>query len=150
MSLVLITGSTGFIGSKVTLRVLEAGYRVRLSIRREEQSDKLSRIFAKHVDALEFVIVPDLSTPGCFDSIMDGVQYVLHIASPLPGSGTTDLLALAVQGTLSVLESAMKFPQVKKVVITGSVLSMIPFQAERERVVKGQYMHLAYYIMHGC
>jgi nucleoside-diphosphate-sugar epimerase len=43
MSLVLITGVTGFIGSQVALRTLEAGVNVRLVIRREDQADKLRR-----------------------------------------------------------------------------------------------------------
>jgi nucleoside-diphosphate-sugar epimerase len=48
MSLVLITGATGFIGSQVALRTLEAGFNVRLVVRREDRADKLRRIFAEH------------------------------------------------------------------------------------------------------
>lgn len=59
--LTLNTGSTGFIiGSKVSVRVLEAGYRVRLVVNRAEQADKLRRIFAAHTDKWEFCIVLDL------------------------------------------------------------------------------------------
>jgi nucleoside-diphosphate-sugar epimerase len=55
MSLVLITGATGFIGSQVALRTLEAGFNVRLVVRREDQADKLRRIFAEHQDKITFV-----------------------------------------------------------------------------------------------
>ncbi|KAA8643947.1 hypothetical protein EYZ11_006363 [Aspergillus tanneri] len=125
MSLVFITGVTGFIGSQVALHVLQAGYRVRLAIRRPEQADKIRRIFANYEGKFEFDIVPDLTLSGCYDSCLQDVQYVLHLASPLPSSGSNDLLTPAVQGTVSILESAMKVSSIRKVVITASVVSLV-------------------------
>ncbi|KAE8312547.1 hypothetical protein BDV41DRAFT_588812 [Aspergillus transmontanensis] len=125
MALTLITGATGFIGSQVALRVLQAGYRARLAIRREEQADKLRRIFADYEKQLEFVIVPDITVSGCFDEALQGVDYVLHLASPLPKPGSGDLVTPAKRGTVAILESAAKVPSIKKVVVTGSVLSLV-------------------------
>ncbi|OGM51356.1 reductase [Aspergillus bombycis] len=125
MAPTLITGATGFIGSQVALRTLQAGHRVRLTIRREEQADKLRRIFAEYEKQLEFVIVPDITVPGCFDEALQGVEYVLHLASPLPNPGSDDLVTPAKRGTMTILESAAKVPSIKKVVVTGSVLSLI-------------------------
>ncbi|KAE8333976.1 hypothetical protein BDV39DRAFT_212000 [Aspergillus sergii] len=125
MALTLITGATGFIGSQVALRVLQAGYRARLAIRREEQADKLRRIFADYEKQLEFVIVPDITVSGCFDEALQGVEYVLHLASPLPKPGSGDLVTPARRGTVAILESAAKVPSIKKVVVTGSVLSLV-------------------------
>ncbi|KAE8386101.1 hypothetical protein ETB97_009392 [Aspergillus alliaceus] len=125
MSLALITGATGFIGSQVALRVLQAGYRVRLAIRREDQANKLRRILADYENQLEFTVVPDITLPGCFDEALKDVQYVLHLASPLPKPGSSDLLTPAVNGTTSILEAAARVPNIKKVVVTGSVLSLV-------------------------
>ncbi|KAB8222858.1 hypothetical protein BDV33DRAFT_228951 [Aspergillus novoparasiticus] len=125
MALTLITGATGFIGSQVALRVLQAGYRARLAIRREEQADKLRRIFADYEKQLEFVVVPDITVSGCFDEALRGVDYVLHLASPLPKPGSGDLVTPARRGTVAILESAAKVPSIKKVVVTGSVLSLV-------------------------
>lgn len=125
MALTLITGATGFIGSQVALRVLQAGYRARLAIRREEQADKLRRIFADYEKQLEFVVVPDITVSGCFDEALQGVEYVLHLASPLPKPGSGDLVTPARRGTVVILESAAKVPSIKKVVVTGSVLSLV-------------------------
>ncbi|RAQ57863.1 reductase [Aspergillus flavus] len=125
MALTLITGATGFIGSQVALRVLQAGYRARLAIRREEQADKLRRIFADYEKQLEFVVVPDITVSGCFDEALQGVEYVLHLASPLPKPGSGDLVTPARRGTVAILESAAKVPSIKKVVVTGSVLSLV-------------------------
>ncbi|KAI9041073.1 putative oxidoreductase [Aspergillus affinis] len=124
MSLVLITGATGFIGSQVALQVLNAGYRVRLVVRRPNQADKLRRVLAPH-DQLDFSVVPDITVSGAFDASLQDVKYILHVASPLPGVAA-DLLTPAVRGTVSILESAVKVPSVKKVVITASVLSLAP------------------------
>ncbi|PLB47449.1 flavonol reductase [Aspergillus steynii IBT 23096] len=124
MSLVLITGATGFIGSQVALHILNAGYRVRLAIRRPEQGNKLRRVLV-HEDQIEFSIVPDITIAGAFDASLQDVQYIIHIASPLASGGGADLLTPAVRGTVSILESATKAHSVKKVVITASVLSLV-------------------------
>ncbi|KAL2866121.1 flavonol reductase [Aspergillus lucknowensis] len=137
MSLVLITGATGFIGSQVVLRALEAGYTVRLVVRRPDQADKLRRIFSKYTDKLSFVIIPDITASGAFDEAVKGVEYVIHVASPMPGSGEPDLLNGAVRGTVSVLDSAIRIPGVQKVVITGSILSLVPIgRIEKGAMVK--------------
>ena len=135
MALTLITGATGFIGSQVALRALQAGYRVRLAIRREEQADKLRRIFAEYEKQLEFVIVPDITVPGCFDEALQGVEYVLHLASPLPKPGSDDLVTPAKGGTITILESAAKVSSVKKVVVTGSVLSLVSLGELKDGVI---------------
>lgn len=130
--LALITGSTGFIGSTTTLRVLEAGYRVRLVIRREQQADKLRRILSQYVDDLDFITVPDLTISGCYDRALRDVEYVLHIASPLPTPGNTDLLTPAVKGTTSMLQSALEVSSIRKVVITSSVLAFVPLNSAND------------------
>ncbi|KAL4874581.1 flavonol reductase [Aspergillus karnatakaensis] len=127
MSLVLITGATGFIGSETALHVLKAGYRLRFVVRRPEQTAKLQERYAAYADQLEFAIVPDLTAPGCYDEPLKGVDYVLHLASPLPGGKETNLLRPAVSGTVSILHSALKVSTIKKVVITASILSLVPF-----------------------
>ncbi|KAE8419600.1 hypothetical protein BDV36DRAFT_251285 [Aspergillus pseudocaelatus] len=144
MSLTLITGATGFIGSQVALHVLQAGYRARLAIRREEQADKLRRIFANYEKQLEFVIVPDITVPGCFDEALQGVEYVLHLASPLPKPGSDDLVTPAKQGTVAILESAAKVPSIKKVVVTGSVISLVSLGELKDGLVVREDNEISY------
>ena len=131
-SLVFITGATSFIGSHVVVQTLEAGYKVRLSVRKEFQIDDLKRIFSEHASNVEFVIIPDLSVSSAFDSALKDVEYVLHIASPTPGQGTdfkTEYLHPAMQGTTSVLNAAKKSSSIKRVVIVSSVLALAPLDA---------------------
>lgn len=55
-----------------------------------------------------------------------GLEYVMHVPSPIPGSGAADYLTPAVKGTVSVLQSAMKVRSIRRVVITASMLSLVP------------------------
>lgn len=126
---VLITGATGFIGSRVALEVLQAGYRARLSIRRPEQAEKLRRIFSSHLSDIDFIVVSDITVTGCFDEAIQDVQYVVHVASPLPDRNS-DLLVPAMQGTTSILESACKNSSIKKVVVTSSISSFMPLAGQ--------------------
>lgn len=83
--LVLITGATGHLGFRALVLALEAGYRVVATVRREEQAKK---IYSKHSilpyqDQLSFAVVKDITAPGAFKEAMQGVTYVIHIASPI-------------------------------------------------------------------
>jgi nucleoside-diphosphate-sugar epimerase len=131
-SLVFITGATGFIGSHVVVQILEAGYKVRLSVRKESQIDGVKKLFSKHINKVDFVVIPDLSVSGAFDSALKDVEYVLHIASPMPGKGNDfkkEYLYPAVNGTTSVLDAAKGFSAIKRVVIVSSLLALIPLEA---------------------
>ena len=81
-----ITGATGFIGFAVLLETLQAGYRVRASVRLASQittlrAHPLLQPFLHHLD---LVVVPDITLVGAFDDVLKDVIYVEHVASPLP------------------------------------------------------------------
>jgi hypothetical protein len=64
---------------------LEAGHHVRAVVRKSGQIPKLqthSRVLP-HVENLQFVVMPDLAQSETFDSILEGVTGILHLASPL-------------------------------------------------------------------
>jgi nucleoside-diphosphate-sugar epimerase len=124
-----ITGATGFIGSHVVKNALASGTRVRLSVRKEEQIQTLKQLFSAEPSQLEFVVIPDISNPEAFKGKLDDVKHVLHLASPMPGKGEdfqSDYLKPAVEGTVSVLKAAKASSSVKRVVVTSSVLAVIP------------------------
>jgi hypothetical protein len=143
-STVFITGATGFIGAQVTASALRAGYNVKLSVRREQQIDGLRRAFSSYPSALDFCVVPDYTTPEAFGTALQGVDYVIHVASPLP-NGNEDLLTPAVKGTTSILEAALKVKEIKKVVVTASVASLVPLDKYVDgTVVTGKFVLLTY------
>jgi len=126
--LIFITGATGFIGSHVVSQSLAANYRVRLSVRKEEQISALRKLFSKHPANLDFVVIPDFASPDRFIKALEHATYVFHLASPMPGKGTdfkSDYLEPAVQGTISLLDAANKVQSIKRIVVVSSLLALI-------------------------
>ncbi|RDW58391.1 hypothetical protein BP5796_12321 [Coleophoma crateriformis] len=125
--LVFVTGATGFIGAATAMAALKAGYRLRLSVRNEAQIAKLKGIFSEFADKIEYVVVPDIMVEGAFAKVLDGVTYILHLASPLARSTDKNkIFPPAVQGTVGILRDAAKIPSVKKVVIASSIAALVP------------------------
>ncbi|KAJ5186930.1 hypothetical protein N7449_009924 [Penicillium cf. viridicatum] len=123
--LIFITGATGFIGSATAVAALEAGYRLRVCLRKP--SKQLETLLSEYSDQVEFVIIPDLTDETAFDNKLNGVDYVLHLASPLPhGTDKQTYFPPAVKGTTTLLKAAAKVPTIKKIVITSSIAALIP------------------------
>ncbi|KAA1466800.1 NAD(P)-binding protein [Dentipellis sp. KUC8613] len=121
---VLVTGANGYVAVWVVRRLLEDGYSVRGTVRSAEKGTHLRELFKSYGDKLELVVVPDITKEGAFDEAVKGADIVEHTASPfqLEVDTADDLIAPAVKGTLSILESINKnAPSVKRVVVTGSV-----------------------------
>ena len=132
-SLILFTGATGFVGFHTLIEALSKGYSVRAAVRSEDKITSITtaKTIQPFLSQLSFVIVPDITKDGAFDEAVKGVQYIVHLASPLPKAGiSTDweqsLVLPAIQGTLSILYSALKQPTIKRVVITSSVVAVFP------------------------
>jgi nucleoside-diphosphate-sugar epimerase len=136
-NLVLITGATGHIGFRTLVTALKAGYRVRAAIRSESKKhDILSTPSIKALnpgDKLTFIIVPDLMVDGAYDEAVKGVNYIIHLASPIvlkgdikPEDYESTLIEPAVAGTVNILKAGINSPDLKRVVITSSVVAMVP------------------------
>lgn len=139
--LIFLTGATGFLGFRVLVSALQAGYKVRFSVRSAEKAKHvLSKpsIQALHPsdDTLSWVVVPDMSVPGAYDEAIRGAKYLIHTASPVPSFGDEApspetykryFVDDVRQGTIGMLESAKKAGTVKRVVLTSSVVANIPF-----------------------
>lgn len=129
--LVLLTGGTGHIGFRTLLFALRAGYTVRAAIRRPSSIAEIQAVesIQPYLSQLTFVTVPDITAPGAFDQAVKGVDYVLHIASPLaiPSEDhEATIIQPALRGTVGMLESALKEKSIKRVVITASIVSVMP------------------------
>lgn len=83
-------------------------------------------------DELSFVIIPDFLADGAFNQAVDGVKYIIHIASPLATGAPPDadaesyFIQPAVRGTLSVLEAAHRRGGISRIVITSSIAALFP------------------------
>ncbi|KAG9228704.1 hypothetical protein BJ875DRAFT_525662 [Amylocarpus encephaloides] len=135
--LILITGTTGFIGFNVLVKALQAGYKVRIAVRREISIQELKghaliKEFSEQ-GLVEGVVVPDITADGAYQEALKDVVAVVHLASPLPNPTSTDtekdILIPAIKGTLSILNSALEFPDIRRFVITSSAVAIMTDQA---------------------
>lgn len=129
-SLVLVTGTTGYIAAHVSQQLLEGGYKVRGTARdpKSDKSQHLNELFKQYGSDFEIVKAGDLEEENVFDEAVKDVDAVIHIASPFHFNATDpykDLINPAVQGTKSLLGSAKKNGnKVKHVVVTSSVAAI--------------------------
>lgn len=138
MSIVLVTGGSGFVGSHVVLQLLAAGHEVRTTVRRpERQADVLDMLReggAVSPESLSF-FTADLTADEGWREAVAGCDYVLHVASPLSTSVPRDeneMIIPARDGTLRVLRAARE-AGVKRVVITSSLGAIGYGHPPRER-----------------
>jgi dihydroflavonol-4-reductase len=125
---ILVTGASSFVGIHVIIQLLEQGYNVRGTIRSLSKEAEVREAVSKYIqanDRLEFKAA-DLEQDAGWEEAMNGVTYVLHVASPFPlyePEKEDDLIIPAVQGTLRVLRAAHK-AGVKRVVQVSSMAAV--------------------------
>lgn len=122
-SLVVVTGANGFIASHVVDQFLEAGYRVRGTVRSIHRAAWVQEFFNKKYGPglFELAEVPKMEAPGAFDDAVKGASGIAHIATPVMQSfDPNEAVPMIVSGSLNALTAAAKEPSVKRVVLTSS------------------------------
>jgi len=122
---VLVTGGSGFIGAHCILKLLEAGYRVRTTVRSLKREADVRAMLrqggADPGDRLSF-FAADLTSDAGWPEAVAGCDFVLHVASPLPPSVPKDeneIIVPAREGTLRALRAA-RDARVRRIVLTSS------------------------------
>ena len=139
--LVCVTGANGFIASHLIGQLLEAGYRVRGTVRNPDDPGKTAHLMAMAkacgaAERLEFAAA-DLMVPGSFDAAVAGCAAVVHAAAsvvfnhPDPREG---IVAPSVDGTRNVLESVRKAGSVRRVVHTSSMVAIYGWDRPTDHV----------------
>jgi nucleoside-diphosphate-sugar epimerase len=125
MSVVLVTGGSGFIGSYCILQLLAAGHEVRATVRklsREPDVRAMLRQGGAQPDAPLSFFAADLQNDAGWSDAVGGCDYVMHVASPLPRhivKHEDEVIVPAREGALRVLRAA-RDAGVKRVVLTSS------------------------------
>jgi nucleoside-diphosphate-sugar epimerase len=125
MSTVLVTGGSGFIGSRCVLQLLDAGHAVHTTVRDLKREGDARALLkqggADPAERLSF-FAANLEDDAGWREAVAGCDYVLHVASPLPAhvpKNADELIVPARDGTLRVLRAA-RDAGVRRVVLTSS------------------------------
>ncbi|MBA3069064.1 MAG: aldehyde reductase [Hyphomonas sp.] len=128
MAKVLVTGATGFIAGHVIHQLVEAGHEVTGTARSASKANALNKTLSAYAghDIRIPIRAADLSRDAGWAEACDGMDFVQHIASPIPANLPKDhdeLIIPAHDGALRVLKAA-KAAGVKRVVMTSSMAAI--------------------------
>ncbi|MEM7127362.1 MAG: class I SAM-dependent methyltransferase [Chloroflexota bacterium] len=105
---ILITGGTGFIGSRLALRLLEEGHSVRVLAQANNEAESQNRSLLEREGA-EMILasITDRSRVG---EAVQGVEFVFHLAAAQHEANVPDQLFYDVNvgGTLNLLEACVE------------------------------------------
>jgi len=112
---VLVTGASGFIGSAIAHKLVEAGFSVRALVRSASPRAQLTDL------GLEF-FEGDVLDRKSLDRALAGIRYVFHAAADyrLWARDPGEIFATNVEGTRNLMEAAID-AAVQRVVHTSSV-----------------------------
>jgi dihydroflavonol-4-reductase len=125
MSVVLVTGGSGFIASYCILQLLAAGHQVRTTVRdlkREADVRAMLKEGGAEPGARLSFFAAELTHDAGWREAVAGSDYVLHVASPISEyvpKNADDMIVPARDGTLRVLRAA-RAANVRRVVLTSS------------------------------
>ncbi|HEY9010593.1 MAG TPA: NAD-dependent epimerase/dehydratase family protein [Devosia sp.] len=128
--LVLVTGATGFVGKWTILRLLQAGYPVRGTIRSMRRAPDVFRTVNAEVgkeaaNRLELVEADLLDDKGWAEA-MQGVSAVMHVAAAIRADEPRDqdlVIRPALEGTERVLKAAHA-AGIKRFILTSSIATV--------------------------
>lgn len=140
---VLITGGTGYLASWIIKMLLEDGIDVHATVRDASNTAKVEHLMAlsNQSSGTLKLFDADLLNKGSFEEAMGACELVFHTASPFMISDIknpeTELIRPAKEGTRNVLESANKNHNVKRIVLTSSVVAIYGDNADIKKTPDG-------------
>ena len=125
---VLVTGGSGYLGGWCVVELIRRGYRVRTTVRNPARERDVHSAVASQVDPGRHLTVhaAELMSDEHWSHLIEGCDYVLHVASPFPSKQPKDpdeLIAPAREGTLRVLRTALD-ADVTRVIVTSSIAAV--------------------------
>ncbi|PLB49885.1 NAD(P)-binding protein [Aspergillus steynii IBT 23096] len=118
---VAVIGANGYIGVETCEKLLQAGYRVRGTVRDVEQQLWMRELFEKKWPGkFNLVCVKDFEVEDAFDMAFKGVAGVIYVSTPVIFSpDQTQAIDRVVKGTINTLEAAAR-AGVKRYVLSSS------------------------------
>ncbi|KAF9644895.1 NAD(P)-binding protein [Thelephora ganbajun] len=124
--LVLVTGVNGFLGAHVVDQLVHKGYRVRGTVRGARLAAN-QEIYQKIYGSVVEIVAIDDIIKGDFTATLQGVDAVIHVASPLAGRGdAASTVDSAVLGSTNILRQAIH-AGIKRFSIASSTAATMDF-----------------------
>ncbi|OSD02220.1 NAD-P-binding protein [Trametes coccinea BRFM310] len=140
-SRILVTGANGYVGCWAVRALLDKGYSVRAVVRTEDKARSLSTLIkAKHPSVtdsqFDCAVIPDIISPEAIDALLHDIQGIVHTATPVTFvlDDPEEYIRPAVEGTLNILRSAAKHPEIKRIVITSSIGAVAESSVEKSQL----------------
>ncbi len=100
--MILVTGGTGFMGSRLVKRLVEKGHTVRaMAIENDPQLPKLEGVDCE-------IVTGDITKPQTLEEPMRGVQTLFHLAAVLVSDNPELFHRINYEGTRNVVDKAVE------------------------------------------
>lgn len=117
---VAITGGTGFIGSHLAERLVNYGYKVRCLVRKDSDLRNISGLDVE-------LFYGDTRDADSLKPVVEGADYVFHLAALTVGKTREDFFRVNVTGTENLLNTCtIHAPHLKKFVHVSSISAVGP------------------------
>ncbi len=114
-----LTGATGFIGKRLTQRLLEAGAGVRILVRTPSAASQLQQLGAE-------VVAGDLADEHALNTLLAGADSLVHCAGAVRGASYAAFEVTNVIGTARLLKIARSQPRPPRVLMLSSIVAREP------------------------
>ncbi len=100
--MILVTGGTGFMGSRLVKRLVEKGHRVRaMAIENDRQLPNLEGVDCE-------IVIGDITKPQTLEEPMKGVKTLFHLAAVLVSDNPKLFHKINYEGTKNVIDKAVE------------------------------------------
>ncbi|KAF2811648.1 NAD(P)-binding protein [Mytilinidion resinicola] len=134
MAYILLTGASGNLGAVILEQLLSEGHNVNAIIRSfAKNKGAITKIHQKAVDSgrLSFTEIPDMAAPKAFHESAKNASAIIHAATPLSYDNFLEEIIKPVSIiTNNVLDASAASPTVKRLIITGSIVSTLKLPDE--------------------
>jgi NADH dehydrogenase len=102
MNMILVTGASGYLGSHITKKLVEAGLPVRVMVRDSQRARDEKRLSGLDLDWVE----ADVTNPDTLRKALDNVSTIVHTVAIAIEKGGLSYEKINYQGTVNLVESA--------------------------------------------